>query len=172
MQYIGSARLHPVRLAALLLATMALAPALAAANAKHEPASSLAVRTVAGDKHLFRVYLAQTSEQRARGLMFVKSLPPDAGMLFVYGQPRMISMWMKNTFIPLDMLFIEQGGRIVHITENTTPHSLDSISSTRPALAVLEVNGGTVSRLGIRVGDTVLHPALANDEASRSNETN
>jgi uncharacterized membrane protein (UPF0127 family) len=154
------------------MAAMALAPALAADGARHEPSSSLAVQTGSGEKHPFRVYLAQTSEQRARGLMFVKTLPPDAGMLFIYEQPRMISMWMKNTFIPLDMLFIEQGGRIVHIAENATPHSLESISSTRPALAVLEVNGGTVSRLGILVGDTVLHPALANGEASRSSETN
>jgi len=155
----------------LVLPALLLQSAFAEPGARHQPGESLLIRTRAGDEHELRVYLAVTNEQRARGLMFVKSLPIDAGMLFVYQQPRMISMWMKNTYIPLDMLFIDQAGRIVHIQENTTPHSRENISSRQPARAVLEINGGLAHRLGIAVGDLVIHSTLASDAASQSSET-
>ena len=94
--------------------------------------------------------------------MFRRKLAPDAGMLFDYKVPQRITMWMKNTYIPLDMLFIGAGGRIVNIAERTVPRSLAAISSDGNAQAVLEVNGGTARRLGIRPGDMVLHPIFSN----------
>ncbi len=81
-------------------------------------------------------------------------------MLFVYDQPGSLSMWMLNTLIPLDMIFIGANGRIVNIAERTRPKSLDVIPSAGPALAVLEVLGGTSARLGLRPGDRILHPLL------------
>ncbi len=119
----------------------------------------LVVETALGPVQ-FTVELADTPEERAQGLMFRERLPADAGMLFLYPRDQMISMWMKNTLIPLDMLFIDRDGRILDIAERTVPLSLRSISSETPARAVLEINGGTAQRQGIRPGDRVRHPAL------------
>ena len=92
--------------------------------------------------------------------MFVRALPDLRGMLFVHESPRPISMWMKNTYIPLDMVFIDAHGRIQQIVEQTTPHSLDIIRSKEPALAVLEIAGGEARRLGLHPGQRVdSHPA-------------
>jgi uncharacterized membrane protein (UPF0127 family) len=93
--------------------------------------------------------------------MFVRSLPAARGMLFVHPSPRPISMWMKNTYIPLDMVFIDVRGRIQQIIANTKPHSLDLVRSTAPAIAVLELAGGEAQRLGLKPGQRVIHPALA-----------
>lgn len=110
-------------------------------------------------RHVFTVELAVTPEQRAQGLMYRRSMAPDAGMLFDFGRhPTRASMWMKNTFIPLDMLFIKTDGEIESVAARTVPHSLESISSAGPVRAVLELNGGTAARLGIRPGDRVEHP--------------
>ena len=87
-------------------------------------------------------------------------LPDLRGMLFAYPQPKPLSMWMKNTYIPLDMVFIDGHGRIAQVIEQTTPFSLDTISSKDPALAVLEIAGGEAKRLGIKPGLRVTHPAL------------
>src|SRR5690625_1710902 len=106
----------------------------------------LVIETRDGQQHHFNVELAQTDEQRARGLMFRESLAEDAGMLFLYQRDRPLSMWMKNTLISLDMFFIDRRGRIVRIAERTTPLSERSISSGRPARAVLEVPGGDRKR--------------------------
>lgn len=110
--------------------------------------------------HRFTVELALSPRQQARGLMFRRRLAADAGMLFVHPAPRVIAMWMRNTYIPLDMLFIGPDGRIVRIVERARPMSTETISSGRPALAVLEVNAGTAARLGIRPGDRVIAEAL------------
>ena len=110
----------------------------------------------------YTVWLANTPQRMAQGLMFVRSLPAMRGMLFVHPEPRPISMWMKNTFIPLDMVFIDSHGRIQQIIEQTQPHSLDLIKSSAPALAVLEVAGGESRRLGLHTGQQVTHPALPN----------
>ena len=99
-------------------------------------------------KLIFEVWLADTPQRQAQGLMFVRSLPALRGMLFVHESPRPISMWMKNTYIPLDMVFIDGHGRIQQIVEQTTPHSLDLIRSNEPALAVLEIAGGEASGSG------------------------
>lgn len=110
----------------------------------------------------FTVWLADTPPRQTQGLMFVRSLAPARGMLFVHPEPRTISMWMKNTYISLDMVFIDDRGRVQQIVERTTPHSLDLIQSKAPARAVLEIAGGEASRLGIRAGQQVTHPALVN----------
>ena len=159
-----------VRIAISALLTLLLALVLPGYASAQEPAvdlsssfrtSPLTLATSAGRVHRFTVYLALTPDQMRRGLMFVRELPDDEGMLFVHPRPRELSMWMKNTFIPLDMLFVRANGEIAHIAENTTPHSLESIPSGGPALAVLELNAGTVERLKIHPGDKLLHPAFS-----------
>jgi uncharacterized protein len=112
-------------------------------------------------KLTFDVWLADSPSRQAQGLMFVRALPEMRGMLFVHESPKPISMWMKNTYIPLDMVFIDAQGRIQQIVERATPHSLDIIRSKEPALAVLEIAGGEARRLGLHSGQHVAHPALA-----------
>lgn len=107
------------------------------------------------ERHEFRVWVADTPARQSQGLMFVRDLPADRGMLFVHAEPRVAGMWMKNTYIALDMLFVAPDGRIVHIAERTRPHSLATISAGVPVKAVLELRGGEVARRGLRVGDTV-----------------
>jgi uncharacterized protein len=124
------------------------------------PLDKLEIREGKQVKHVFQVWLADTPNRKSQGLMFVRDLPDLRGMLFVHDKPRDISMWMKNTYIPLDMVFIDQRGRIQQIIEQATPHSLDLIRSEKPALAVLEIAGGEARRLGIHVGQRVAHPAL------------
>lgn len=109
-----------------------------------------------GTEHRFRVELARTSRQLAQGLMHRRRMAANAGMLFIFNDVAPRSMWMKNTFIPLDMLFLGPGGTIVTIVERTVPLSTRAIPSGEPASAVLELNAGTVSRLGIRTGDRVV----------------
>lgn len=122
--------------------------------------TSLAIETAAGETYPFTVELAQTPAQLSQGLMYRRTLARDAGMLFLYGRDIVATMWMKNTLIPLDMLFITRGGEIVHIAERTVPQSLRTISANRPVAAVLELNGGTAARLGISEGDWVRYPAF------------
>jgi len=123
--------------------------------------SSLVIETAAGPKHL-DVELAVTPAQEEQGLMYREHLNPDAGMLFVFNDTAPRSFWMKNTLIPLDMLFVAADGRIVDIHERAVPLSEDIIPSQMPARAVLELNGGTVARLGIKVGDLVRHKSFGN----------
>jgi uncharacterized membrane protein (UPF0127 family) len=107
--------------------------------------------------HPFVVEVAVSDEERARGLMFRRSLPEGQGMLFDFKQDAPVSMWMENTYIPLDMIFIQRDGRIVRIAENTEPMSRRIISSGSPVRAVLEVIAGTAKKLGIAPGDRVAH---------------
>ena len=108
-----------------------------------------------GHRHKFASWIATTPEQQAQGLMFVTDLPADRGMLFVLPQPRVMSMWMKNTYIPLDMVFIDEQGRIAKIAAMTEPHSLTTISSQAKVKAVLEIRGGEAAKRSLRVGDKV-----------------
>jgi len=108
--------------------------------------------------HVFRVELAVTDEQRARGLMFRRSLPEGQGMLFKFEPDQVIQMWMHNTYISLDMIFIRSDGRVLRIAESTKPESDSIISSGAPARGVLEVIAGTARKLGIAPGDRVAHP--------------
>jgi uncharacterized membrane protein (UPF0127 family) len=107
--------------------------------------------------HSFTVEIAVTDEQRARGLMFRRELPDGRGMLFDFYREQPITMWMQNTYISLDMIFIRGDGRILSIAENTEPLSTRVIGSGGPARAVLEVIAGTAKKLGIRPGDRVSH---------------
>ena len=107
--------------------------------------------------HVFDVEMAVTPEERSKGLMFRRELPPGRGMLFDFQGEGPIAMWMKNTYISLDMIFIRADGRIARIAENTVPHSEATISSGAPVKAVLEVVAGTAKRLGIAPGDRVAH---------------
>lgn len=141
-----------VALGALLLA--GLAPAAAQAL------QPLAIVTDEG-RHEFQVELAATPEERSRGLMFRRSMPEDQGMLFDFGRVQPVSMWMRNTYIPLDMLFISETGEIVRIAADTEPLSERTISSGQPVLSVLELNAGTARRLGIEAGDRVEHPLFS-----------
>jgi len=108
--------------------------------------------------HVFAVELAATPEARARGLMFRKELPEGRGMLFDFRPDQEVSMWMRNTYISLDMIFIRPDGRILRIVENTEPLSERIIPSQGRVRAVLEVAAGTARRLGIAPGDRVAHP--------------
>lgn len=112
----------------------------------------------------FDVWLALEPRQQARGLMHVRALAPTSGMLFVYGGEARRSMWMKNTFIPLDMLFIRGDGTVSSIVRNTEPLSLRSIASTEPVRYVLELYAGTTERLGIEPGDRMLWPGGSGSE--------
>lgn len=123
--------------------------------------SELTILSASGP-HRFKVELAETPAQMTQGLMFRTSLPPDAGMLFDYKEPTAATMWMRNTLIPLDMLFVDAQGRIVNIHQRAVPESLDLIAAAAPVRAVIELNGGTASRLGIRPGDQVVHPIFGN----------
>lgn len=105
--------------------------------------------------HRFEIWIAETSAQQQQGLMFVRDLPENRGMLFIAAQPRVFNMWMKNTFVPLDMVFIGADGRIAKIAERTTPHSLDVVSSGVPVGAILELKGGEAARRALHPGDRV-----------------
>jgi uncharacterized membrane protein (UPF0127 family) len=108
-----------------------------------------------GGTHRFTVEIARTPEQQAQGLMHRQSLAPDRGMLFPYDPPQDASFWMKNTLIPLDIIFIRADGTIARIAENTVPLSLEPVSSLEPVGAVLEIAGGRAAELGIQAGDKV-----------------
>jgi uncharacterized protein len=106
----------------------------------------------------FDIFIAETDAQKRRGLMFVRHLPEQTGMLFVYREAEQHAMWMKNTFIPLDMLFIREDGTVSSVVRNTEPLSLRSISSTEAVNYVLELNAGETERLSIEAGSLlVLH---------------
>jgi len=122
--------------------------------------TELTVKTAKGDVSLI-VELAENPKQRARGLMYRQSLPQGNGMLFDFKKPIAVKMWMKNTYIPLDMVFIDELGKIINIARNTVPHSTKIISSAAPALAVLEIGGGQAARLNIKPGDRVRHSIFA-----------
>ncbi|MEO5375288.1 MAG: DUF192 domain-containing protein [Alphaproteobacteria bacterium] len=123
--------------------------------------AALVIRTAAGASHPFRVEVVASPEDRARGLMYRPGLAADAGMLFDFGEVQPVAMWMKNTLIPLDMLFIAADGRVVSIAERTVPHSLEPVGPAEPVRSVLEVPGGTAARLGIRAGDRIEHPLFS-----------
>jgi uncharacterized membrane protein (UPF0127 family) len=119
------------------------------------PKEKITIVTRDGQKHVFNVEMASSYAQQLTGLMFRKSVPEDGGMLFDWHQPRVSGMWMKNTLVPLDMIFINQDGTINTIAEDTVPESLTPIYSQGPVRATLEVAAGTTKRLNIRVGDKV-----------------
>lgn len=106
-------------------------------------------------EHRFVVELAQSAEEQARGLMFRTELQPNVGMVFPFKADRMASFWMKNTVIPLDIIFVRRDGSIESIAANTIPYSLDPVQSGEPVAAVLEIAGGRAAELGIAAGDII-----------------
>lgn len=145
----------------LIVAAVVIASWPSAATAMEFRKASLVVATAA-DVLALEIEVARTSDQRSQGLMFRTELAPDAGMLFIYDSPGTISMWMKNTILSLDMLFIAGDGRITRIVANTIPMSETIIGSRDTARAVLELNAGAARRLGIKTGDRIdLTPFLS-----------
>lgn len=125
------------------------------------PRENLTITGANGTKHAFSVELATTPRQQRVGEMFRTSVPADRGMLFVWPYPQQSDMWMENTLVSLDIVFIGEDGRITAIAENAVPQSLARISSHGPARATLELQGGLTEKLGIVVGDKVESKALA-----------
>jgi hypothetical protein len=155
---------------ALLLAALCLAcspqtaaetapTAAASATPGRHAVSGLEVIDLAvvsgGKRHMFAVEVAASPQEQARGLMFRTELGPNEGMVFPYAAPQMMGFWMKNTPLPLDIIFIDPDRRVLNIAANTVPYSLDSVYSTGPAIAVLEIPGGRAAELGIKPGDQV-----------------
>jgi len=139
------------------LAVEIVLPRTAAAQSNPFPVSRLTVETARG-RFEFTVEVADTAARRTQGLQERRTLAPNAGMLFDFETPQRVSMWMKDTYLSLDMIFVGADGVVLNIAEKTMPHSLIPISSAGEAKAVLEVNAGTARRLGIRPGDRVHHP--------------
>ncbi len=119
--------------------------------------------TIKGEnkEYHFLVEIADSSSERRRGLMHRENLPIDNGMIFLFDDPAPLSFWMKNTLIPLDIMFLDERGVIQHIHRNAVPHSREHIAPDDPAIAVLEINGGLSDTLGIKVGDRVVHRAFS-----------
>lgn len=136
---------------------------LATPSAMADPMDVTPLTILSGDaSHAFTVEVANDREEISFGLMERKSLDADTGMLFDFDPPREPSMFMKNTLIPLDMLFISEDGYVEMIARNTVPGSLRTISPGVPVRAVLEINGGQAAELGIQPGDLVEHPLFGN----------
>ena len=136
---------------AATLATVGFTDAAIAQSLRTEP---LAIVTTHGVRH-FTVEIADTDATRESGLMFRKSLAPDRGMLFDFGSPQTVTFWMKNTLIPLDMVFIAKDGRVVSIARNAVPMSEALIPSGGPIVGVLELRGGRAAEIGVKPGDEV-----------------
>ncbi len=113
-----------------------------------------------GASHTLLIELVNTQAGRAQGLMFRDSLAANSGMLFDFGQEQAVVMWMKNTLIPLDIVFIREGGEIANIHEYAVPRSLKKIYSSGPVRATLEVNAGVIRQMGIEAGNRVVHPVF------------
>ena len=142
------------------MAAFALILSAPAALAELET-SPLTIESANG-AHAFTVEIADEPEEITTGLMNRESMDPDAGMLFDFGQPREAAMWMKNTLIPLDMLFMDPQGKVIAIARETVPGSLRTVTPGVPVKSVLELNGGRAEELGIEPGDEVIHPIFGN----------
>ena len=144
-----------MRLAALTCGLALLAPPLWAVCADDR-------LTISGDfgQATFTVDVADDPQERAQGLMFVEQMPTFTGMLFVYERPQSVSFWMKNTLIPLDMIFAAPDGEVLRIHENAIPGDLTPIPGGEGVQMVLEVNGGLSARLGLQTGDVLQHPSF------------
>jgi len=154
------ARVKASRMRALIRFTLVFAVILGSTSAIPAGLQTLEIASKTG-VHVFAVEMAVTEAEREKGLMFRKELPEGQGMLFDFKQDQNVSFWMQNTYIPLDMIFIQGDGRILRIAENTEPLSTKLIPSNGPVRAVLEVIGGTAAKLGIAAGDRVAFPIFS-----------
>ena len=140
--------------ALLLFVAMAFQMVTLSSAQKAMRQDTLKLITASGT-HAFTIEIAEKDEDKARGLMFRNALADDKGMVFPFTETRMASFWMKNTFIPLDIIFVRADGSIENIAMNTIPYSTDPVESTAPVAAVLELRGGLTAELGIKAGDKV-----------------
>ena len=154
-----------LRAGALLIAVAMLAPLATLASPPSPllplsafPRERIAVETRSARRHEFEAWRADTPDTRAQGLMFVKSLRPDQAMIFIYEPAQHVGMWMKNTLIPLDMLFVDTGGCVVKVHERARPGDLSTIEAGTPVVLVVELAGGTAATLGLAKGDRVVRP--------------
>jgi uncharacterized membrane protein (UPF0127 family) len=134
---------------------------ISARQSSHSGLEPLTLVT-AGGKHAFQVEVMRNDADRAKGLMDRRFLPADRGMLFDFGDDEAVAMWMKNTYIPLDMIFIDRNGTVRNIAVNTEPLSERTLTSEGPVRAVLEVNAGTAARIGLKPGDKVHNSIFRN----------
>ena len=153
------AHLPTIRLTMGLMLACALASVCLAQTAPieiltHFPRTTLEI-VARGHRDHFEIWIADTPQRQEQGLMFVRDLPASQGMLFPQGAPQVAHFWMKNTYIPLDMVFVGRNRRVAKIIANARPFSLDVLSSDIPVIAVLEIRGGEARELGIEVGDRV-----------------
>lgn len=140
------------RLSGLCFLMIALAMAIPASA---QPINQRLAITTASGSHPFEIELVRSPADMEKGLMFRHTMAPDHGMLFDFGSPQSISMWMKNTYLPLDMVFIASDGHVLRVAENAKPMSEEIIPSDGPALGVLELNAGVAAKIGLKPGDTV-----------------
>lgn len=164
--FANSIRAHNLRLFMCIVFSMILSLVVATSTSYAQatfPKDKLSIKT-SETIYDFDIELALDDSHRQYGLMFRTELPEMNGMLFIYDRERDLAMWMKNTFIPLDILFIDRDGIIITIAKSTQPRSLDRISSKGRAKAVLELNGGLTDKLGIMVGDVIIHETFKNTE--------
>lgn len=150
----------PLAVLALVLSSLAAAAGFAPAQLKDFPQDQLTIQHGSQRTEL-QVWLADTPARQAQGLMFLTELPPGYGMLFPLTEPRVMTMWMKNTYVPLDMVFIGTDGKVLRIATDTVPQSETLIPSGGVVGGVLEIRAGESRRLGLKVGDRVLHPHFA-----------
>jgi len=153
-----SRRVWQSRVAIVFVAALAwVAAAALAGPALADPLETLTIRTQTGD-HAFSVEIAATPGTRERGLMDRRFMPMDRGMLFEFERDGPVAFWMKNTYIPLDMVFIARDGAVTRVVDRAEPLTETPIPSGAPCAAVLELNGGVAARIGLKAGDKVRHP--------------
>lgn len=153
---------RPAVMVRALLALLALLVAAqiggaARAQGAARDREALTIVTATG-RHAFKVEIADNDADRAQGLMYRRHLDPDRGMLFDFGRTEVVTMWMQNTYVSLDMIFIRADGSVARIAPNTEPLSTRVISSGEPVPFVLEVVAGTAARIGLKAGDRIEHP--------------
>jgi len=146
----------------LFLFLVLLLSAAQAAYSQQErlPIEDVTIRKADGVEYIFRSEMAISPQQQATGMMFRTEMAPDEGMLFVFGEVRRASFWMRNTLIPLDIIFVRANGRIANIVANATPETDAHRRSTGRVAGVLEIPGGRAAELGIKAGDLLIHPAF------------
>jgi uncharacterized protein len=141
----------------LIAASAALAQSAPPEPLSAFPQSLLAIRTSAGKVVNFKIWEADTPKREEQGMMFIREMDEHTGMLFMFPENKPVSMWMKNTYVSLDLLFLNAQGKIDFIAEKATPRSEAIIGPPTPEFAVLELKGGACEHFGIQVGDKVLH---------------
>lgn len=163
MNMVGySARLPGLKPLILILVLAFGLAQVAIAQQENLPIEPVTIRLANGSEHVFQSEMAITPQQQATGMMFRTEMAPNEGMLFVFGEVRRASFWMRNTLIPLDIIFVRANGRIANIIENAAPETDAHRRSTGRVAGVLEIPGGRAAELGIKAGDLLVHPSFGN----------